>query len=192
MTMMTIFRYMHASISIYKLWMFRWVGQTLRGQAGTFKNGQPFVDTIEHMVHIPHIQYETDSKKRMPPPQVKPRSRPAGKGHHWRGVGVGSGERALVLCSDNEGVTGPSTGSSYTGMTSGGGRTTEASITDVEPDSVRDLGSLAPREHVCFLAVGRTRGPLAPRGCVCFLAVGRTRSPLAPRGCVCQLLGFRV
>ena len=84
------------------------------------------------------------------------------------------GEHALVLCSGNEGVSGPSRGSSYTGMTSGGGRVTDASITDVEPDSVRDLRPLAPREHVCFLAVGRTRGPLAPRERVC------------------QLLGFRV
>ena len=154
MTMMTIFRYMHASISIYKLWMFRWVGQTLRGQAGTFKNGQPFVDTIEHMVHIPHIQYETDSKKRMPPPQVKPRSRPAGKGHHWRGVGVSGVKRASPLCSDaGDGVAGPSTGSSYTGMTSGGGRVTDASITDVERDSgprSRTVG--APR--VCVPVLG--------------------------------------
>ena len=108
------------------------------------------------MVHIPHIQYETDSKKRMPPPQVKPRSRPAGKGHHWRGVGVGSGERALVLCSGKEGVAGPSTGSSYTGMTSGGGRITEASITDVERDSgpgSRTVG--APRVCVFSRSVGR-------------------------------------
>ena len=137
-TMMINSRNMLAIVLIYKLCItmsFRWVGQTLWGQAGTFKKGQPFVETIEHIPHIPHIQYETDSKKRMPPPQVKPRSRPAGKGHHWRGVGVGSGERALVLYSGKEGVAGPSTGSSYTGMTSGGGRITDASSTDGERDS---------------------------------------------------------
>ena len=49
---------------------------------------------------------------------------------------VASDVRPSALCSDaGEGVAGPSTGSSYTGMTSGGGRVAEECLTGVKGES---------------------------------------------------------